>query len=53
MDWCMNHQDISVHSVPKESTNTLDQTICRGIIPQIIGFMTDDKANSSFEDTFA
>ncbi len=42
MDWSMNHQDISVRSVPKESTNTQDQTIYRGIVPHSID-MTENE----------
>lgn len=53
MDWCMNHQDTYVRSVQKESTNTQDQTICKGILPQSIDIMTKTEADFSLVDTFA
>ena len=49
----MNHQDTSVRSVPKESTNTQDQTICRGIVPQSVDIITKNEADLSLADTFA
>lgn len=53
MDWCMNHQDISVRSVPKESINTQDQTTCRGTVPEPTDTMTKNEADLFLVDTFA
>lgn len=52
MDWSMNHQDISVRSVPSENTNTQDQTICKGKVPQCIAVMAKNGADLSLVDTF-
>ena len=53
MGWCMNRRGTSVHFVLNESTNTRDQTICRGIVPRSIDIMTKNEADSSLEDMFA
>ena len=47
MGWCMNHRGTSVHFVPKESTNTQGQIICRGSLPHSIGITTTLEADSS------
>ena len=52
MGWCMNHRGTSVHFVPKESTNTQGQTICRGTLPHSIGITTTSEADSSLLDMF-
>ena len=52
MDWCMNHQDISVRSVLNENTNTQDQTICKGDVPQSIALLAWNEADLSLVDTF-